>query len=207
MDAQSLNVSTAESLSDEEFHKLRIANKQSQLELTNEGKLVIMPLDTYGTSLKNSEFIAELANWNHYKKAGYVFSATTEFHLPNGTYRSPDISWIVLERWQALSPSEQKCFPPLSPDFVVEFGYPAEVDKLPIDSCVEAMREKMCEYLENGTRLGWFIDLLASRVEIYRVASEIEIINFSSDKTPILSGEDVMPGFNLDLSLMLGSKN
>jgi Uma2 family endonuclease len=193
MDAQSLNVSTAESLSDEEFYKRWVANKQHKLELTAEGKLVIMPLDTDGSSLRNSELIAELANWNHYKKAGYVFSATTEFHLPNGAYRSPDISWIVLERWQALSPSEQKCFPPLSPDFVVEVGYPAEVE----------MREKMCEYLENGTRLGWFIDLLASRVEIYRVASEVEIINFSSDKTPILSGEDIMPGFNLDLSLML----
>ena len=197
MDTESLNMFTAESLSDEEFHKLWVANKQCQLELTETGKLVIMPLDTYATSLINSELIAELANWNHYKKAGYVFSATTEFHLPNGAYRCPDISWIVLERWQALSPSEQKCFPPLSPDFVVEVGYPA----------VEEMREKMCEYLENGTRLGWFIDLLASRVEIYRVACEVEVINFSSDKTPILSGEDIMPGFNLDLSLMLGKRN
>jgi Uma2 family endonuclease len=207
MEAQSLNMSAGVRLSDQQFHKLCIANKQCQLELTAEGKLVIMPLDTYGTSLKKSEFIAELASWNHYKKAGYVFSATTEFHLPNGAYRSPDISWIVLERWQALSPSEQKCFPPLSPDFVVEVGHPTEVDKLTIDSYVEEMREKMWEYLENGTRLGWLINLVASRVEIYRVASEVETINFSSDRTPILSGEDVMPGFHFDLSLILGSKN
>jgi hypothetical protein len=37
-------------------------------------------------------------------------------------------------------------------------------------------------------------------VEIYRVESEIELLNFPADKGLTLWGEDVLPGFAVDFS-------
>lgn len=40
-------------------------------------------------------------------------------------------------------------------------------------------------------------------MEIYRPGVEVETINFSVEQPPQLSGEDVLPGFVLDLSFIL----
>ena len=54
----------------------------------------------------------------------------------------------------------------------------------------------MQEYLDNGVQLGWLIEPEAKIVEIYRLGKQVEIL-----KNPqTLSGEDVLPGFVLDLS-------
>jgi Uma2 family endonuclease len=53
----------------------------------------------------------------------------------------------------------------------------------------------MQEYQANGVRLGWLIDPQNRCVEIYRFNGDREII---SDPTE-LSGEDILPGFTLDL--------
>ncbi len=53
----------------------------------------------------------------------------------------------------------------------------------------------MIEYMENKARLGWFIDRENKEVEIYRLGQEVEILQ--SPNT--VSGEDVLPGFVLDL--------
>ncbi|WP_418904126.1 Uma2 family endonuclease [Moorena producens] len=58
------------------------------------------------------------------------------------------------------------------------------------------VQAKVREYMENGARLGWLIDPQNKVVEIYRPNQDLEIIQ--SPKT--LSGEDVLPGFTLDLS-------
>ncbi len=49
--------------------------------------------------------------------------------------------------------------------------------------------------MDNGVRLGWLIDPQNQQAEIYRQGREVEVIK--SPKT--LSGEDVLPGFVLDL--------
>ena len=54
----------------------------------------------------------------------------------------------------------------------------------------------MQEYLDNGVRLGWLIEPSAKTVKIYRSSKQVEILN--NPKT--LSGENVLPGFVLDLS-------
>ena len=58
----------------------------------------------------------------------------------------------------------------------------------------------MQEYLENGIRLGWLIDPKTQKVEIYRPGQAVEILQ--SPKT--LSGEDVLPGFVLELEPIFG---
>jgi Uma2 family endonuclease len=59
----------------------------------------------------------------------------------------------------------------------------------------EDLQGKMQEYLNNGVRLGWLIEPSAKIVEIYRVGQQVEILN----NPQTLSGEDVLPGFVLDL--------
>ena len=61
----------------------------------------------------------------------------------------------------------------------------------------------MQEYQANGARLGWLIDPQTPLVEIYRPHGDVETINFSFDQPPTLSGEDVLPGFVLDLTPIL----
>ena len=70
----------------------------------------------------------------------------------------------------------------------------------PTDSLRER-REKMQEYRENGVCLGWLMDPQTRTVEIYRIEREIEIL-----QSPVtLSGEDVLPGFVLDLGPVMGA--
>ncbi len=65
----------------------------------------------------------------------------------------------------------------------------------PSDS-LKKIQEKMQEYIENGARLGWLIDRKNRRVEIYRPNRDVEIL----ENPATLSGEDVLPGFVLDLT-------
>lgn len=60
---------------------------------------------------------------------------------------------------------------------------------------LEELQDKMQEYLENGIRLGWLIDPKTRTVEIYRPSQAKEVL--PSPQT--LSGEDILPGFVLDL--------
>ena len=54
----------------------------------------------------------------------------------------------------------------------------------------------MQEYLDNGVKLGWLIEPSAKTVEIYRPNKPVEILN----NPQTLSGEDILPGFTLDLT-------
>ncbi len=44
--------------------------------------------------------------------------------LPNRAKRSPDVSWISHERWNALSDQDREGFARICPDFVLELSSP-----------------------------------------------------------------------------------
>ncbi|MEW6493075.1 MAG: Uma2 family endonuclease [Cyanobacteriota bacterium] len=195
MESLTLKVPPAVGLTDEQFYQLCMANEEWRLELTAQGELIIMPPVGGETSIRNSALTAQLAIWNRQTNLGKVFDSSTEFRLPNGAKRSPDASWVILERWEALSSDDRKRFPPLCPDFVIELR--SETDSL------KELRSKMREYQDNGARLGWLIDPQTPLVEIYRPNRDVETINFLFDQPPTLSGEDILPGFVLDLAPIL----
>ena len=176
-------------LSAKDFIELCQANQDLQLELTATGEVIIMPPTFPWTGKQNSGLNAQLWNWNDRIGLGIVFDSSTGFTLPNGAVRSPDASWISNERWEALSESQQKEeFSPVSPDFVVELRSSSD--------SLKKLREKMQEYIDNDVRLGWLIDSTTKQVEIYRPRREAEVLNSPTS----LSGEDVLPGFVLNLS-------
>jgi Uma2 family endonuclease len=168
-------------VTEEQFKLLAEANRDLRLERTATGELIIMPPTGGNTGRRNAQTGAQFVFWNNQSKLGEVFDSSTAFRLPNGAERSPDVSWVKLERWNQLSFAEQETFPPLSPDFVLELRSPSDT--------MESLRKKMREYLANGTRLGWLIDPKNKIVEIYRPSQTVEVLH--SPKT--LSGEDVLP--------------
>lgn len=100
-------------------------------------------------------------------------------------------SWLKREKWDALTPEEKESFSPVSPDFVVEI--------LTLDDSLKRLRAKMQEYIDNGARLGWLINLETGQAEIYRPNQDVEIL----DNPSTLSDENVLPGFTLNLNSIM----
>ena len=174
-------------LSDEQFYQLCQVNDQLRLEETAKGELVIMPPVGAISGNRESEFNADVVIWNRQTKLGKVFSSSTVFVLPNGGKRSPDVAWISNERWNSLTLEEKEKFAPICPDFVIELR--SRTDSL------NQLQSKMQEYLNSGLMLGWLIDPQNQKVEIYRQNQSREIVSLPNT----LSGENVLPGFNLEL--------
>jgi len=187
MMALTLNLHSIIQLTDEQFSQLCQDNETLRFERTATGELIIMPPVGGETSNRNAGLTAQLWIWNEQNKLGKVFDSSGGFKLPNGADRSPDASWVKLERWNALTPEQQKRFLPLCPDFVIELLSPSD--------SLKDTQDKMKEYLENGVRLGWLINRKLRQVEIYRPGQEIEVLESPST----LSGETVLPGFVLNL--------
>jgi Uma2 family endonuclease len=188
MDSITLNLNSIINLTDEQFYQLCQDNETLKFERNAKGKIIIMSPAGGETSNRNGRLNQQLFNWVDLDRSGIGFDSSGGFKLPNGSDRSPDAAWVRLERWNALTSEQQQKFVPLSPDFVVELLSPS-------DSLTEA-RKKMQEYIENGVRLGWLINRRNRQVEIYRQGQEVQII----DNPTSLSGENVLPGFVLNLA-------
>ncbi len=180
----------------EQFEQLAYAEQLARMELTKDGELIVMSPTGGEAGEKNFNLYIDFGIWNRQTKLGKAFDSSTVFVLPNGARRSPDVSWIRLERWNALTLKEKQGFPPIAPDFVIELVSPSDIKS----QRYEDLQAKMQEYLENGIKLGWLIEPSAKTVEIYRVGQQVEILN----NPQTLSGENVLPGFVLDLSEIFG---
>jgi len=192
---EAISVPKGFKVTSEQFEQLASAEQFARLELTKDGELIIMS-PTGGTAgRKNSRLTQQVRNWADRNGKGEVFDSSTVFILPNGARKSPDVSWIKLDRWNKLTVTQQDGFPPLSPDFVIELVSPSDIK----NQRYEDLQAKMLEYLDNGVQLGWLIEPSAKTVEIYRLGKQVEIL----DNPQSLSGENVLPRFVLDLSEIL----
>ncbi|MGP1384465.1 MAG: Uma2 family endonuclease [Thainema sp.] len=175
------------SLSREQFVQLCHSNPDLQLERSAQGELVIVSPVGGISGNQEADLITKVGIWNVETQLGYVFSSSTIFSLPNGGDRSPDVAWVAKRRWEALTPEAQSAFPPICPDFVIELR--SRSDRL------LPLQAKMQEYIASGLRLGWLINPQDRQVEIYRPEQEVEVIQLPAK----LSGETVLPGFELSL--------
>ena len=187
MNALTVNLKPIVELTDEQFFQLCQVNENLRFERTATGELIIMPPTGGETSNRNAGLTTQVWIWNEQNQLGKVFDSSGGFKLPNGANRSPDASWVKLERWNALTQKQQTRFLPLCPDFVVELLSPSD--------SLRDTQEKMREYKDNGARLGWLINRKSRQVEIYRIGQEVEVL-----ESPVsLSGEDILPEFVLNL--------
>ena len=187
MTAITLNLNSIIKLTSEQFYQLCEENPDLKLERNANGELIVMPPTGGETGKSNSTANAQIWTWNDRTELGEVFDSSTGFTLPNKADRSPDVSWVEKSRWEALTPEQKDKFIPLCPDFVIELLSPSD--------SLKKTQEKMQEYMENGCRLGWLINRKKREVEIYRPGQDVEILQ--SPQT--ISGEDVLPGFVLNL--------
>lgn len=176
-------------MTDKTFYEFCQRNKNFRFEMDKKGNLIIMPPTFLETSRKNAKINVRLGIWVEEDKTGIAFESNGMFTLPNGAKRAPDASWVLKEKYFALSREErEEQFARIIPDFVIELR--SKPDNL------RKLQNKMREYIENGVRLGWLIDPTEKRVHIYRADKTIEILENSAK----VSGEDVLLEFELDLT-------
>ncbi len=191
MTALTLNLEAISRITHEQFQELCQTNPDLRFELTATGELIAMPPTGWESGTRNFDVSGQLWAWNRQTKLGMAFDSSTGFTLPNGAIRSPDVAWVRKDRLDALQP-DPNTFLPLAPDFVIELR--SATDRL------KPLQEKMQEYMDNGVQLGWLLNAKDKAVEIYRAGKTVEVLN----SPMILSGENILPGFILDISEIYG---
>ncbi|NET57303.1 MAG: Uma2 family endonuclease [Symploca sp. SIO2E6] len=177
----------------EQFAALALANRDLRLERTAQGELIVNPPTGWETGKRNLSISGELYLWwRNAGEPGEAFDSSTGFILPNGATRSPDASWVAQERWESLTPEQRGTFANICPDFVVELRSSSD--------SLKSLQDKMKEYIANGARLGWLFDPQHRKVEIYRSGLAVEVLENPAE----LSGENVLPGFVLNLRRVWG---
>ncbi|MBA3923122.1 MAG: Uma2 family endonuclease [Nostocaceae cyanobacterium] len=171
----------------EQFDRLCIDNPDLRLELTSDGKLIVMA-PTFGESgNRNFDLLGQVYVWNKQRELGLAFDSSTgyDFTAIGGGKPSPDVSWIEKSRLEGIS---LKQFIPVVPDFVIEL-------RSTTDGLSDA-QTKMLEYQRLGVRLGLLINPQNRQVEVYRLGGGVEVL----DAPMSVSCEDVMSGFVLSLA-------
>ena len=121
---------------------------------------------------------------------GRVLAAETGFKLAADpdTVRAPDVAFVSRER---LPDPDLLGYPALAPDLVVEVLSPG-------DRPGETLA-KVADWLKAGSRLVWVVDPNRRVVHVYRQDGSEALIA----EPRVLSGEDVVPGFEGRLEAIL----
>ena len=179
-------------MTDDAFFDFCQQNRELRMERDHNKQLFIMAPTGFYTGSFNSTIITEIHLWNRKFKPGKVVDSSTGFILPDGSVLSPDAAWISNGKINLLTEAEKQKSPPLCPEFIVALK--GNSDALP------ALKNKLLKWIENGALLTWLIIPETQLVFIYRADNSISIVQGFTNK---LSGENVLPGFELDLGLLV----
>jgi Uma2 family endonuclease len=191
-DRMVLDLSTVGVSSLDDFYELCHANPDIPFERNAQGEIEIMSPVNFDGNGQETALSSELYQWNKLAGLGVVRSSSVGITLPNGAVRSPDALWISNEKVLMLSKTEKQRFPVLVPDFVAEIR--SITDRL------AHLQAKMTEYLESGVRLGWLLDPTDKKAYIYCLGKPVQPIVLAPETH--LSGEEVLPGFVFEASLL-----
>ncbi|MCC5637834.1 Uma2 family endonuclease [Nostoc sp. CHAB 5844] len=176
-------------MTDEQFFEFCQINRDLRIEMNQFREISIMPPTGSETGNREFNIVGQLYVWTEKDGTGIAFSSSTGFTLSTGAKRSPDASWIKLERWKTLSSEQQQRFAPICPDFVIELRSPSDN--------LQPLKDKMAEYIkEPGVQLGWLIDRKHRRVYIYRPGQPEECLENPAQ----VSADPILPGFILNMS-------
>jgi Uma2 family endonuclease len=177
-------------MGEEEFFDFCQQHRKWRIERNAQHEILIMAPTFSLIGKRNARLIGQLyAWWDQHQDAGEIFDSNAGFTLPNGAVRSPDASWVPAAQWNALGAEQQEKFAHVCPLFVVELR--SKTDSLKV------LLEKMEEYRQNGAALGWLLSCDDEAAYIFRTGqTDYETLQ-GFDRE--LAGEDVLPGFMLDL--------
>ena len=179
-------------MTDKEFEEFCFQNPNLRIEQDKHGNIIIMsPVSLQSGNFEN-EVNIDLGMWNRKHKQGMTFSPSTMFILPDGEKRMADAAYISHDRLKKVPTSEWKKFAHVVPNFIVEVRSPSD--------SVKDLKAKISNvWMVNGVQLAWLIDPVEQVAFIFKPNSEpIEIRGFDHR----LSGDDVLPGFAFDLSIL-----
>ncbi len=182
-------------MTDDQLMRFSERNRPYRIERNNQGEITITtPVGGVGGG--NEMLVSfELMGWARLNGSGKAFSPSTGFNLPDGSCLSPDASWLLFSRWNALSPEQKAGYPPLCPDFVIEVRSRSDTRAL--------VETKMQLWLENGAKLAWLIDPQQETVTIYAPLHPPQEL----EKPETVVGTDPVAGFELHCSEIWSSRD
>ncbi len=175
-------------MSEDQFYEFCRSNADLRIERSAQGEVIVMPPTFADTGNRNNKLSYQVTRWAEENETGEVFDSSAGFTLPNGATRSPDVSWIQLDRWNALTDEQQASFAPICPDFVIELRSGSDT--------LKGLQEKMREYIENGVALGLLIDRKKKNVYCYRADGSILVLN----NPLVVSCDPELPGLTLQMA-------
>ena len=169
----------------EEFYTLTDDAMRHELLL---GRLLSEPPPGYGHGRVVTRISSRLDHHASAHDLGEVVSGDVGFILSRApdTVRAPDVAFVRKERLARFSDRE-KYFPG-APDLAVEVLSPSER--------TNTIHGKVADYLAAGTRMVWVIDSEARTVSVYHSLLSPRVLALGQE----LSGEDVLPGFSLEVA-------
>lgn len=122
-----------------------------------------------------------------------IVTVETGYHPPESRSMLliPDVAYINASN--APEPFPDK-FIPAMPDLAVEVASP--------NDSINLLREKAQTYLLHGTTLVWIAMPATQSVEIWRIQEDGTFASETLSATDALSGEDILPGLTLNLSVL-----
>ena len=107
------------------------------------------------------------------------------------TMLAPDLAFISFDK--APDPFPEKWIPAM-PDLAVEVRSPSNTHN--------ELREKARMYLRHGTTVVWIVMPATQSVEVWHRQADGRFEHSVLEQTDTLSGEDILPGFELELSVL-----
>jgi Uma2 family endonuclease len=175
-------------MSTKQFYEFCRCNADLRIERSAQGEVIVMPPTFADTGNRNNKLSYQVTRWAEENETGEVFDSSAGFMLPNGATRSPDVSWIQFDRWDALTAEQQASFAPICPDFVIELRSGSD--------SLKGLQEKMREYIENGVALGLLIDRKNKNVYCYRANGSVGVLS----NPQVVSCDPELPGLTLQMA-------
>ncbi|HKV71629.1 MAG TPA: Uma2 family endonuclease [Gemmatimonadales bacterium] len=174
-------------LSADELLHLNLPNKRTELV---RGVLVVREPPGGRHGRITAELALAIGNYNKAHGLGTVYAGDTGFTLARGpdTVRGPDLAFVGKARVPAHDPVG---YLELGPDLAVEVLSPG--------TRPGEVLAKVADWIGAGTRLVWLIDPQRRVARVYRADGSESLV--TDDQR--LDGEDVLPGFSLDLQTIL----
>ena len=150
-----------------------------------DGVLVEKPMG-FNESLVAMRIVILLGAFIEGKKLGVISGESGMVRLLPGLVRIPDVAFLSAEKLPGRKPPLEP-IPQIYPDLAVEV--------LSKSNTRREMAMKLDEYFTVGVRLVWIVDPRKRTVAVYHSPSDAQVL----DETQTLGGEDVLPGFKVQI--------
>ena len=187
-DAIVLRGAFSENLTEDEFFDFCQQNPTLRIERLPDQTIALTASTGIFPGARSGEAFLQLGIWHRQHETGLLCDSSTGFTLPDKSVRSPDASWLSAERLATVPAEDRERPGHVCPDFVIEVQSP--------NDSLRGLQAKMMDWIANGVRLGFLISPPTETAWVYRADGTVsKITDFEQE----ISGEDVLPGFRLEL--------